>query len=200
VSRLLRAGGRGTTPAGRSVIWSVAEGGKGRRYREVRRAGEGIAHSLLLETDPDGRFSHLELSTPSGLLTLHPERDGTLHGHAIVSDGIEHVAGLDWEPDGLIAIEDSVVCAMAAAHLLRPTLAAGSSLASHAAWIPPTLWVEIRPVRVGRAAGGAWQLGSGGAIEIDPTGLPLLAGGEVWPLDQVDDGSDDPHRHAVPPG
>ena len=182
--RYLRMGGRGTTAAGRSVIWSVAEGGKGRRYREVRRAGEGIAHSLLLETDPEGRFSHLELSTPSGLLTLHPEADGTLHGHAIVSDGVEHVAGLDWEPDAIVAIEDSVVCVMAAAHLLRPTLDVGSSLARHAAWIPPTLWVEIRPIRVGRAPGGTWQLGSDGPIEIEPTGVPVLAGGETWPLDR----------------
>lgn len=186
MSRFLRVGGRGTTPGGRSVIWSIAEGSKGRRYREVRRAGEGIAHSLLLETDPDGRFSHLELSTPSGLLTLHPEPDGTLHGHAIVSDGVEHVAGLAWEPDALIVIEDSVVCVVATAHLLRRTLAAGSSLARHAAWIPPTLWVEIRPVRVGRIGGGAWQVGSDGPIAIQPTGVPGLAGGETWPLDQME--------------
>ncbi len=187
MSGFLRVGGRGSTPAGRSIIWSVAEGTKGRRYREVCRAGEGIAHSLLLETDPAGRFSHLELSTPSGLLTLHPESDGTLHGHAIVSDGVEHVAGLDWEPDAIVVIDDSVVCVIAAAHLLRPTLAAGASLARHAAWIPPTLWVEIRPVRVGRAAGGTWQLGSQGAVELDATGLPLLQGGEIWRLDRTDE-------------
>ena len=60
----------------------------------------------------------------------------------------------------------------------------GSSLARHAAWIPPTLWVEIRPIRVGRAAGGAWQLGSDGPIEIEPTGMPVLTGGETWPLDR----------------
>jgi len=200
VSGFLRVGGRGTTPGGRSVIWSVAEGSKGRRYREVRRAGEGIAHSLLLETGPAGRFSHLELSTPSGLLTLHPEPDGTLHGHAIVSDGVEHLAGLDWEPDALIVIEDSVVCVMAAAHLLRPTLEAGSSLASHAAWIPPTLWLEIRPARVGRLAGGLWQLGTDGAVQIEPAGVPVLAGNETWPLDTLDNTDGTSHRHVIPPG
>ena len=197
---LLRVGGRGSTPGGRSVIWSVAEGSRGRRYREVRRAGEGIAHSLLLETDPSGRFTHLELSTPSGLLTLHPEPDATLHGHAIVSDGIEHVTGLPWEPDGLVVLEDSVVCVLAAAALLRPTVGPGSSTASHAVWIPPTLWVEIRPIRVGRAA-GAWQLGSDGPVEIDPAGVPRLAGGETWPLDQTDEDDDETaHRHAGSPG
>jgi hypothetical protein len=185
VGRFVRVGGRGSTGAGRSVIWSVAEGSLGRRYR-------GIADSLLLETDPAGRFSHLELSTPSGLLTLHPEGDGTLHGHAVVSDGVEHVVGLPWEPDGLVVVEDSVVCVLAAAQLLRPTLDPGSSLAAHAAWIPPTLWVEIRPVRVGRA-GGAWQLGGDAPIEIDPSGIPSLTGGETWPLE--DDGSPAAPRH-----
>ncbi len=90
----LRFGGRGQGADGAAVVWSVAEGSKGRRWREVRNVGGGVASSLLLETDAAGRFSHLELSTPSGLLTLHPEPDGTLHGHAIVSDGVEHVEGL----------------------------------------------------------------------------------------------------------
>jgi hypothetical protein len=192
VGGFLRVGGRGSTGAGRSVIWSVAEGRRGRRYREVRRAGEGIAHSLLLETDPDGRFSHLELATPSGLLTLHPEGDGTLHGHALVSDGVEHVAGLAWQPDGLVVVEDSVVCVLAAAGLLRPPLGPGTSLAAHAVWIPPTLWVEIRPVRVGRAD-GTWQLGADAPIAIDPRGVPDLTGGETWALE--DDGSPAAPRH-----
>jgi hypothetical protein len=184
----LRAGGRGTTPAGRSVVWSVAEGTRGRRWREVVRAGEGIAHSLLLETDPDGRFSHLELSTPSGLLTLHPESDGTLHGHAVVSDGVEHVRGAAWEPDGIVVLEGSVVCVRAAARLLKPLVAPGTSRAQHAVSIPPTLWLEVGPVRVQRAAGGHWRLADQGAIELDPLGLPRLPGGEVWDLEEPDEG------------
>jgi hypothetical protein len=185
--RPLRSGGRGTTPAGRSVIWSVAEGRRGRRWREVVRSGEGIAHSLLLETDPDGRFSHLELSTPSGLLTVHPEGDGTLHGHAVVSDGVEHVRGLAWEPDGIVVIDGSVIAVVAAAALLKPLVAAGTSRAQHAVAIPPTLWLAVGPVRVERAAGGQWRLGDGGPVEIDPAGLPRLAGGEIWDLESDDE-------------
>ena len=45
---------------------------------------------LLLETDPDGRFSHLELARADGLWTFHPEADGTLHGN--------HVAATDRRP------------------------------------------------------------------------------------------------------
>lgn len=182
----LRVGGRGTTPSGRSVIWSVSEGSRGRRWREVVRAGEGIAHSLLLETDPDHRFRHLELSTPSGLLTLHPEPDGTLHGHAVVSDGVEPVAGLTWDEDGIVVIDGSVVCVLAAAALLRPSLEAGSSLAQHAVRIPPTLWVEVGPERVAREPGGRWRVGQAPALAIDPVGVPELTGGATWELEMED--------------
>lgn len=182
--RFLRVGGRGSSASGASIIWSVAEGRRGRRWREIRRAGEGIGHSLLLELDPDGRFSHLELSTPSGLLTLHPEGDETLHGHAVVSDGVEHVAELAWEPDGIVAVEGSIVCAAAAAGLLRPVLDAGASRAHHAVRVPPTLWLEVGPVRVARAAGGSWQLGAESPVVVDPRGLPELTGGETWPLER----------------
>src|SRR5689334_12470317 len=85
-----RRAGHVRVGGGASITWSVAEGHRGRRWREVVRVGggrPGIRHSLLLETDPDGRFNHLELSTEGGLLTLHPEGDGTLHGNAVVDHG-----------------------------------------------------------------------------------------------------------------
>ena len=59
--------------------------------------GSGVRSSLLLELDPDGRFSHLELSTAAGLLTLHPEGDGTIHGNAVTTAGLTHVIGLPWD-------------------------------------------------------------------------------------------------------
>ena len=102
--KLLRVGGRGAGADGVEVVWSVAEGSRGRRWREARSTAAGIKTSLLLETDPSGLFAHLELSTPTGLLTLHPETDGSLHGHAVVGErgeelGVEHVVGLAWTPD-----------------------------------------------------------------------------------------------------
>jgi hypothetical protein len=189
VGRFVRVGGRATTGAGRSIIWSVAEGGRGRRYREVVRARDAIAHSVLLEVDPDGRFSHLELSTPAGLLTLHPEGDGTLHGHAVVDDGVKHVAGLQWQPEAIVVIDDSVVCVLAAAQLLQSTVAPGSSVARQAAKISPSLAVEVGPIAVARAA-ATWQLGANAPIEIDGSGEPRLNGGETWPLEG--DGSSPP--------
>jgi hypothetical protein len=184
VSPALRVGGRGQGADGASVIWSVAEGGGGRRWREVRNAGQAVASSLLLETDPAGRFAHLELSTPSGLLTLHPEADGTLHGHAVVSDGIEHVRGLAWDADAIPLLEGSTVCRAAAIQVLDETLEPFSSRAHLAAVIPPTLWIEVKPVRIERIDAGTWRFADEEPFTVDRRGLPVLRGGEIWPLER----------------
>ncbi len=188
----LRVGGRGQGADGASVVWSVAEGNRGRRWREVRNVGGGVASSLLLETDPAGQFAHLELSTPSGLLTLHPEGDGTLHGHAIVSDGVEHVAGLPWDRDGVVLLDGSTVCRLAAVAGLAPSVAAGTSKGHLAAVIPPTLWLEVAPIRVERIDATTWRYGSDEPFAVDERGLPVLRGGEIWPLER---GEESPARH-----
>ena len=61
---------------------------------ESRERDDWLLHSLLFETGPDGRFTHLELARPDRLATLHPEGDGTLHGNHVGSDpGGGHLAG-----------------------------------------------------------------------------------------------------------
>jgi hypothetical protein len=99
----------------RTVVWTMSEGRRGRRWRELVTRDGRIIHSLLLETDPDRRFSHLELSTGGALLTLHPEADGTLHGNRVDRDGVEHVIGVAFDPDGSVLIDESVIAAAAAA-------------------------------------------------------------------------------------
>lgn len=183
----LRFGGRGQGADGAAVVWSVAEGTRGRRWREVRNVGHGVATSLLLETDPSGRFAHLELSTPSGLLTLHPEDDGTLHGHAIVSDGVEHVAGLAWDADGIAMLDGSTVCRLAAIASLAGRVEIGGSRAHLAAVIPPTLWIEVKPIRIERLAAATWRFGVEEPFAVGRRGLPELRGGEIWPLERDDD-------------
>jgi hypothetical protein len=86
---------------------------------EAIAGAAGLRHSLLLETDPAGRFSHLELATPSGLLTIHPEPGATLHGNVLESGGLRHVVGVAWDADGVVDIAGSVVCGPAAAIRLR---------------------------------------------------------------------------------
>ena len=50
-------------PGGRHIVWTVAGGAKGRRWRSVTSHGDGrMEASLLVETAPDGRLVKLELA------------------------------------------------------------------------------------------------------------------------------------------
>jgi hypothetical protein len=180
-----------------STTWSVAEGRRGRRWREVVRVGggrPGIRHSLLLEADPGGRFSHLELSTQAGLLTLHPEGDGTLHGNAVAdhgpaelrdATGVEHVHGLAWPGDGIALVEGSLVCELAGIRALAASLDAPGAHSQPVVWIPESLWIEVRPVRVERIDERRWRFGDSPILEVDHDGLPVSPDGATWPLEEV---------------
>lgn len=155
----------------------------------------GLRHSLLLETDPDGRFSHLELSTAAGLLTLHPEGDGTLHGNAVVdhgeadlddATGVEHVRGLVWPRDGIALVEGSLICELAAIHALGSTMDPSTSRSQATVWIPLTLWLDVRPVRVERIDQHQWRIGGGEPLAVDERRLPVTARGTTWPLEESD--------------
>ena len=97
------------------VTWSIAEGSKGRRWREIVRRDGVIVHSLLYETDRSRRFAHLELSIEGALLTLHPEGDGTLHGNRVSELGIDHVRGVPFPLGSWVLIDGSPVAAAAVA-------------------------------------------------------------------------------------
>ena len=46
----------------------------------------------------DGRPGRLEIATPAGLLTLHPEADGlSAHGNVVGPDGVRPLA-YEWSP------------------------------------------------------------------------------------------------------
>jgi len=169
VAEWLRRAGHLPLEDGRAVTWTVAEGRRGRRWREaVTKPGQpGIRHSLLLETDPDGWFAHLELATEAGLLTLHPEGDGTLHGNAVTEHGVRHVRGLPWSDRAVLLVEGSVLAWAAAAGL--------ATRANSAVVVAPDLSLHERavaPVDL-RAT-------------LDADGLPILDDGRTWPLE--DDG------------
>jgi hypothetical protein len=159
----LRRAGRGRLRDGSTVVWSVSEGTRGRRWREMRRTADGaLITSLLLETHPDGRFAHIELSTAAGLLTLHPEADGTLHGNVVTVLGIRHVIGLAWAPQSVVLVEGSVIASAAAIRTLAGDAADGVRI---------TLDLEVvaihEPV----------------SLEVDADGLPLLDDAASWPLE-----------------
>jgi hypothetical protein len=166
IRRPLRRAGHGTAADGSTVTWSMAEGRRGSRWREVRIVDGGIVSSLLLELDPAGRFAHLELSTAAGLITLHPEGDGTLHGNAISSDGIRHIVAVPWQPDDLLLVEGSTIARTAAAR---------HGSATSGVLVGLDLGVDRRAIGLDERI-----------VELDADGLPALADAETWPMDLRD--------------
>jgi hypothetical protein len=165
MSGWLRRAGHGRDRHGAVVTWSVAEGGRGRRWREVVAVDGTVRSSLLLELDPAGRFSHLELSTAAGLLTLHPEDDITLHGNAVTPGGIRHVVAWPWARERAVRVRGSSVC-----------IAAGRRPDGTRA----TEWLDIdrdlQLATVVRVMQPDWSV-------VDAEGLPVLEGGTSWPLE-----------------
>ena len=110
----LRRAGRLDLGGGETVLWSVAEGRRGRRWRSVRRdAHGGLLSDLLLELDPDRRWTRLELATASGILTLHPDPDGrAVHGNAVTERGVLPLA-FGWSPRHRLVVEGEPIAAVA---------------------------------------------------------------------------------------
>ena len=111
---LLRRAGRVPLPDNGDVLWSVAEGRRGLRWRAVRRDPSGaIVSDLLLELDPAGHWSRLELATSDGILTLHPEPDrSAVHGNVVTPSGVRPLA-LAWSAAHRLMLPGDPVAAVA---------------------------------------------------------------------------------------
>ena len=181
-----RVAGWGVTADGSEVTWTIAEGRRGRRWREVLSRAGAVEHALLLETAPDGRFSHLELARADGLWTFHPEADGTLHGNHVGRGEVDvrHVAGWPFGPDDVIMIEDSLVGPAAIAWSRAASLPVGSRQMVAAVVIAGDGALEPVPaLQVERLSATGWRVGSASPFELDAAGLPVLAGGSRRPLE-----------------
>ena len=181
-----RVAGWGVAADGSEVTWTVAECRRGRRWREVVSRDRAVQHALLLETAPDGRFSHLELARVDGLWTFHPEADGTLHGNHVGRGEVDirHVTGWPFAADDAILIEDSVIGLAAIAWFRAGSLAVGASVEVAAVVIGGDGALEPLPaLRVARLTGTGWRVGDAPPFELDPAGLPVLAGGSTRPLE-----------------
>ena len=161
----------------------MASGRRGRRWREAIADERGLRHSLLLETSPDGTFTHLELATPAGLLTLHPEPDGTLHGNAIGTDGLRHVAGLAFDADGAVLVDESPIARAALAALLRHALAPGASVERAVLEVTADLRASVERRRIERLDVETWRTAGDAPFRVDADGLARLAAAESWPLE-----------------
>ena len=189
MSTPIRMAGQGRAPDGSPVTWTVAEGRRGRRWREVVGRAGAVVHSLLLETAPDGRFSHLELARADGLWTFHPEPDGTLHGNHVGGGDdrdalVRHVAGWPFTADGAILVADSPVSRAAIAWARAGSLAAGASVDIGAVIIHRDGRLERVPaLSVERLSPTSWRVGAGPAFELGTTGLPVLDQATTRPLE-----------------
>ena len=164
----VRRAGTGRRPDGSSVTWTVAEGRKGRRWRETVTFGGAVAWTLLYETDAEGRFAHLELATAGGLATLHPEPDGTLHGNTVDAAGVHHIRGVPFAPGTSLVVSGSTVVGAAVAASVTRARAGMAAVVLD----PMTLRLDARSVHPDDLTTTAAD------------GTPALDDAVSWPLEE----------------
>ena len=183
-----RAGGRASLPSGAMVVWSVAEGVRGRRWREAITVDGSLRRALLLEASPAGRATRLELTTVAGLLTLHPDTDSReLHGNVVTPSGIRHLR-FDWSPEHELFVVGSPASASVALRRFADVLAIGETQQVPGVSIDDALEPRPGAWQVTRAAVGDWDLRRDDGSEEDRTsldeeGIPILPGAVSWPLE-----------------
>ena len=182
---MVRVGGRAVLPGGEVVVWSVADGRRGRRWREVVSVDRGVLRAVLFETDPAGRVTRLEMATASGLLTVHPDRDGAvLHGNAVTSAGVSH---LTLKP-AVLFVPGSPAAAAIALGRLSSEVAVGGTQRVDVIRIDDRLAPGEGSWDVTRLEERTWRLvsavdGEVRTVRLDADGLALLPAGEAWPLE-----------------
>jgi hypothetical protein len=186
VSGPLRVGGRGRLADGARISWSVAEGARGRRWRASLTDDDRLLVVMLLEVDLDGRPTKLELATPTGLLTVHPEPDGVLHGNVVTADGIGPIR-VPLGGDLAVDLERVPIGAAVACHRLAASVAVGEGIGLEVVRIGLDLDVRRATVRVERLGGGEWSI-DGVPLALDSRGVPRLPDRAEWPL-EADDGA-----------
>ncbi len=192
MSAMVRRGGRATLSDEVELMWSVADGRRGRRWRAATIRAGVLASSMLLEVGVDGRPTRLELTTSAGLLTLHPESTGSLHGNAVTEGGVRHLT-FDWGDDHGLEIDGLPIPSAVTASRLAARIPVGEGTTVPVVRIAgDDLTVHVTKRRYRRLDGTTWRIEGDGREEtlaIDGRGLPVWPGvaGE-WPLEL------DPHR------
>jgi hypothetical protein len=182
----LRQAGHGLSVDGQRAWWSVAEGSRGRRWREVREVA-GVTLGILLELDPLGRWSRLEMTSASGLLTLHPEwAEDAVHGNVATADGLRHVA-MEWSSRHRLLVPGSIAALAALARSLETTCRVGESAVVPGLAVDPYLHIDPVMIRVSRRAHDTWILGVVGAepeiVRLEPDGWPVVPDASTWALE-----------------
>ena len=190
MSRFIREAGTGVLADGSRLVWSVADGRRGRRWRAVATLDGAISHALLLEVDVEGRPSRLELTTVAGMLTLHPDTSrGSLDGNVVTPAGVRHL-GLPWSDEHGLEIQGQPIASAVTAYRLAGAMAVGEGRAIPVVLITADLLVSEATRRFVRLGESEWSIeganGSAGAttVEVDERGIPVgLKGRREWPLE-----------------
>jgi hypothetical protein len=167
---------------GSQLTWSVADGTRGRRWRGIAIARGAVSHVVLLEVDLAGRPSRLELTTPAGLLTLHPSAIGLeIHGNVVTTtgEGVRPLA-FAWGPEHELEVVGRPLATAVGLHRRRERILAGASEEVEVLTVSPALDVIAARRRVVRLSETRWRVGTI-ELAIDADGLPL--GGLRWPLE-----------------
>jgi len=182
----LREAGRIELDDGSIVVWSVAEGRRGRRWRAVATHDGAITQSLLLEVDRAGRPTRLELTTPSGFLTLHPEPDErSIHGNVVSGAGVRPLA-FAWSPEHELDVAGRPLAIGCGLYRLRASMRIGDRRRVPVVRIDASLAVTESVASVRRDASDRWTVavvppGDERIVTIDAEGLP--PSGARWPLE-----------------
>ena len=179
-----RQAGRFVDDAGRTVTWSMAEGRRGRRWRWAvadRTATAIVAHTL--ELDPTGGFSRLESASGTGLLTLHREADGSIHGNRVTERGGDHL----WIPAP--APERALVGSgpLGAVALVTNLEVGDGGATFEVLEVSDDLGVQVTGCSVDRRDRGAWEVKTDLGVrraDVTAAGLPHRMGA-TWPLEEV---------------
>lgn len=183
----VRLAGHATDRLGRAVTWTIADGERGRRWREVATEPEGGgSRSLTLETGHAGQWIRLEIAAPAGLLSLHPDREGRVHGNVASADGVRHLSlGVLTPP--LVDVRDSLVGETALCRALERLVAPGEGSGVRVVRVGAGLEVAVYDVGVTRSDARLWELrDSEGTREVTMGDLGTPADGEAgvrWPLE-----------------
>jgi len=177
MSAVVRGAGRAILDDGSQLVWSVADGRRGRRWRAMTARDGHLVETLLLEVGGDGRPTRLELSTSSGLLTLHPEPSGGLNGNVVTPAGVRHLS-FAWSDKHELAIDRLPIAAAVTARRLAGSTPVGEGREVAVVAVAQDLEVSEGVRRYGRVSEANWRIeGADGArgLSIDERGLP------VWP-------------------
>ncbi|MEA2608078.1 MAG: hypothetical protein QOJ75_321 [Chloroflexota bacterium] len=189
----VRQAGTSVLGDGARLVWSVADGRRGRRWRAAATVDGAISHALLLEVDLDGRPSRLELATAAGMLTLHPERSHeALHGNVVAVDGVRHLR-LPWSDEHGLEIADRPLATVVTVHRLAGSMEVGEERTVPVIMITADLAVSEATRRFIRLGPSEWRIegegdasraSSGRLVAVDGRGLPSgLRDGLEWPLE-----------------